>query len=83
MWPAWDSELVQEMASMNHDAHVPLMLILASRSPVGRLTVDLQSFLQFSAEIDRSLENLERRWSDFSTPAGRQRAALRGGNRTR
>ncbi len=84
MWPAGDSERVRSSASMHPDSHdIPLLLVLASRSPGGRLTVDLQSFLHFSAEMDLKLEELERRWVAFRKPACRPEFARRRGDSTR
>ena len=59
---------------MSPESHAPLMLVLSRRSAGGRLAVDLQSYLRFSAQMDQQLEALVQRWSDFSTPAARHRA---------
>ena len=43
-----------------------LMLVLC-KGFGNRLAVDLESFLEFNAEIDFGLNALEQRWADFST----------------
>ncbi len=81
MWPAWDSSSDQGTALMNPDAHAPLMLVLLRHSPGGRLAVDLQSFLDFNAQMDNRLAELERTWAAFRTPASVRRGALRQATR--
>lgn len=84
MWPAGDSKLGRKGAAMNPDFHMPLMLVLTGRSPGGRLTVELQSFLRFSAEMDLKLEDLERRWVAFRRPVRHDaRTSRRRGAETR
>ena len=84
MWPAGDSKPRQEGAAMNPDSPMPLMLVLAGRSAGGRLAVELQSFLRFSAEMDLKLEDLERRWAAFRRPVCHDaRTSRRRGAETR
>ena len=45
-----------------------LALVLCKGSNSNRITVSLESFLLFNAEIDRELDYLVDRWSDFMTP---------------
>jgi len=52
-----------------HDTPESLMLVLAKGAGGSRVTVDLETFLQFNAEIDCDLETLVDRWSDFATPS--------------
>ena len=42
-------------------------LVLCKGSNGKRLTVQLDSFLLFNSDMDRELENLVDRWSDFIT----------------
>lgn len=68
---------------MNPDSHMPLMLVLTGRFPEGRLKVELQSFLRFSAEMDLKLEDLERHWAAFRRPGRQFSETRRRGNRIR
>ncbi len=51
---------------MTNETNETLMLVLCRGLSGSRLTVPLDTFLQFNASIDYELESLVDRWSDFA-----------------
>lgn len=48
-------------------------VVLAEDSPNGSVEVALDSFMLFDNSVTHGLDALERRWSDFATPASLRR----------
>jgi hypothetical protein len=67
---------------MSDNIHPSLMIVLCQGLHGNRVAVDLESFLQFNAQQDRDLANLEDRWSDYATPLSRGNTARRGRRRS-
>ncbi|MDG2380231.1 MAG: hypothetical protein P8N76_01015 [Pirellulaceae bacterium] len=62
---------------MAHETPESLLLVLSKGAGGSRLAVDLESFLQFNAEIDQDLDNLLDRWADFATPSSMREGSWR------
>jgi hypothetical protein len=62
---------------MSNEASLNMQLVLSRGVSGSRLTVDLQSFLRFNADMDHDLDRLIKRWSDYATPASRRTAGGR------
>ena len=50
-----------------------LHVVLAENDQAGRILVTLDTFLLFDNSIGHGLDVLERRWSDWATPASLRR----------
>jgi hypothetical protein len=43
----------------------PVFVILSDEEPAGRIVVDLDAFLRFTAQLDASLAELEAKWAHW------------------
>jgi len=49
-----------------------LQLLLTDELSAGRMTVDLEPFLEFDIDMNHRLQMLEDRWADAVTPRSRR-----------
>lgn len=64
---------------MEQESSIPMKLILSRSAGSNRISVGLDSFLEFNAQMDLDLDALVDRWWDFTTPASLRRERMPAG----